>query len=90
MPPRYDVLIENTRIIDGTGRPAFRGSVGISGERIAALGSTGGDAARVIDGTGLVTCPGFVDPHTHMCFAKRREEEFSLRMEGMEYLEILR
>jgi imidazolonepropionase len=34
--------------------------------------------------------PGFVDPHTHMCFAKRREEEFARRMEGMEYLEILR
>lgn len=34
--------------------------------------------------------PGFVDPHTHMCFAKDREEEFQLRLEGVEYLEILR
>ena len=34
--------------------------------------------------------PGFVDPHTHMCFAKRREEEFSLRLQGTDYLEILR
>lgn len=39
---------------------------------------------------GLCLIPGFVDPHTHMCFAKRREEEFSLRLEGTPYLEILR
>ncbi|MBF0529693.1 MAG: imidazolonepropionase, partial [Deltaproteobacteria bacterium] len=33
--------------------------------------------------------PGFVDPHTHMCFARRREAEFLMRLNGMEYLEIL-
>jgi imidazolonepropionase len=43
-----------------------------------------------MDCEGLPLIPGFVDPHTHMCFAKRREEEFTLRMEGMDYLEILR
>jgi imidazolonepropionase len=43
-----------------------------------------------IDCEGLPLIPGFVDPHTHMCFAKRREEEFTLRVEGMDYLEILR
>jgi len=42
-----------------------------------------------MDCEGLPLIPGFVDPHTHMCFAKRREEEFSLRMEGRDYLEIL-
>ena len=39
---------------------------------------------------GMCLVPGFVDPHTHMCFAKRREEEFTLRLEGTPYLEILR
>jgi imidazolonepropionase len=34
--------------------------------------------------------PGFVDPHTHMCFAGTREAEFAQRIEGMEYLEMLR
>jgi imidazolonepropionase len=43
-----------------------------------------------VDCKGRCLIPGFVDPHTHMCFAKRREEEFARRMEGMEYLEILR
>lgn len=42
------------------------------------------------DCEGHCVIPGFVDPHTHMCFARRREEEFVLRLEGMEYLEILR
>ena len=49
-----------------------------------------GDVDGEIDCEGLCLIPGFVDPHTHMCFPKRREEEFTLRMEGMDYLEILR
>lgn len=43
-----------------------------------------------IDCGGRCVIPGFVDPHTHMCFAGRREEEFSLRLEGTPYLEILK
>ncbi len=39
---------------------------------------------------GRCMIPGFVDPHTHMCFAALREAEFSLRMKGTPYLEILR
>lgn len=34
--------------------------------------------------------PGFVDPHTHLCFAKRRESEFEMRIEGTPYLDILK
>ncbi len=34
--------------------------------------------------------PGFVDPHTHICFAERRESEFELRIEGTPYLDILK
>jgi len=43
-----------------------------------------------IDGGGRCCIPGFVDPHTHACFAKTREEEFSLRLSGVPYLEILK
>jgi imidazolonepropionase len=43
-----------------------------------------------IDCRDLCLIPGFVDSHTHMCFAKRREEEFVLRLQGVSYLEILR
>lgn len=43
-----------------------------------------------IDCGGMCLMPGFVDPHTHMCFAERRETEFGLRLRGTSYLEILR
>jgi imidazolonepropionase len=48
------------------------------------------DLDVVVDCDGRCLIPGFVDPHTHMCFAGTREQEFSQRIEGMEYLEILR
>jgi len=48
-----------------------------------------GDVNMEVDCEGLPLIPGFVDPHTHMCFARRREGEFSLRMAGADYLDIL-
>ncbi len=42
-----------------------------------------------IDCRGACLIPGFVDPHTHLCFARRREEEFDMRIAGTPYLEIL-
>jgi N-acyl-D-amino-acid deacylase len=61
----YDILVTNTKIVDGTGQAAYRGSVGIKGEKIAAVGKIRGTAETVIDGSNLVTSPGFVDAHTH-------------------------
>ncbi|HPA59803.1 MAG TPA: amidohydrolase family protein, partial [Synergistales bacterium] len=43
-----------------------------------------------IDLGGRCVVPGFVDPHTHMCFSELREREFALRLSGVSYLEILR
>lgn len=43
-----------------------------------------------MDCLGLCMIPGFVDCHTHMCFAALRETEFDLRLAGTDYLEILR
>ncbi|HZT76568.1 MAG TPA: D-aminoacylase [Vicinamibacterales bacterium] len=60
--PRFDVLITNGRIVDGTGAPWFRGDVGIAGDRIAAIGRlTGASAATTVDATNLVVAPGFID-----------------------------
>ncbi|MGD8845288.1 MAG: imidazolonepropionase [Desulfobacteraceae bacterium] len=42
------------------------------------------------DCRGQCMIPGFVDPHTHICFAQRREAEFAQRIEGTPYLEILK
>lgn len=45
---------------------------------------------KTIDCKGQCLIPGFVDPHTHMCFAKLRESEFEMRLNGTPYLEILK
>ena len=46
-------------------------------------------AGGSIDAGGKVVCPGFVDPHTHIVFAGDRLDEFELKIQGAEYLEIL-
>src|SRR6266849_4641039 len=60
--PGYDTIIRNAKIIDGTGNPWYHGDVAIQGERIVAIGNLeNASARRVIDATGLVVAPGFID-----------------------------
>jgi N-acyl-D-aspartate/D-glutamate deacylase len=60
-----DLLLNNARIIDGTGKPSFSGAVGVRSGVIVALGEIDEPAERSIDVGGRVVCPGFVDIHTH-------------------------
>ena len=65
-PASYDVIIRGGRIVDGTGDPWTTGDVAINGGRIAAVGRLrSATATRVVDATGLVVAPGFIDLHTH-------------------------
>ncbi len=63
---RYDLLITNARLFDGSGNPWRRADIAVAGDRIAAVGDlAGARAARVIDATGLYAAPGFIDAHSH-------------------------
>ena len=65
-PARYDVLIRNARVMDGTGNPWLRADLGITGDRITAVGRlSGATAARVIDARDRIVAPGFIDVHSH-------------------------
>ena len=59
----YDLLIKNGRVIDGSGRPAFHGDVGVSKGKIVELGRLSGSARQTIEADGRVVSPGFVDNH---------------------------
>ena len=59
---QFDYIISGARIVDGTGAPWFVGDIGISGDRIVAMGDLHDATARQrIDASGLVASPGFID-----------------------------
>ena len=63
---RYDLLVRNATVIDGTRAPRYAADIAIQGGRIAAMGNLGAETAEVeIDASGKVAAPGFIDAHTH-------------------------
>ncbi|MCK9265946.1 D-aminoacylase [bacterium] len=63
---KYDIRIVNAQIIDGTGKEAFKGEVGIKDGYIKKVASSvEGDAKTEIDAEGNFLSPGFIDLHTH-------------------------
>jgi N-acyl-D-aspartate/D-glutamate deacylase len=65
MTEEYDVIIKDAQIIDGSGKKAYKGSVGVKGDKIAALGDVKGDAVKTVDAKGLYASPGWIDAHSH-------------------------
>ncbi|HWS86078.1 MAG TPA: D-aminoacylase [Pyrinomonadaceae bacterium] len=59
----YDLVIRGGRVVDGTGRRAFRADVAVRGDRVVRVGSVPASARakRTVDAAGLVVAPGFID-----------------------------
>jgi N-acyl-D-amino-acid deacylase len=63
----YDLAIINGRIVDGTGNPWFRGSIGIKNGKIVKVGNINpAEAKETVDAQGKIVAPGFIDVHTHV------------------------
>ena len=64
--PAYDLILRGGQVVDGTGNPWFFADVAVKDGRIAAVGAlANAKATRVIDVTGHVVTPGFIDMHSH-------------------------
>ena len=64
--PKYDTIIKDGMIVDGTRMPRFCGDVGIKNGVIARVGRLDAkDATNVLDAAGMIVAPGFIDLHTH-------------------------
>ncbi len=62
-----DYLIKNATVVDGTGAAGYTASVGVKGDKIAAIIAEGElpEAKEVIDANGQILAPGFIDIHSH-------------------------
>ncbi len=64
--PHFEVVLQNGLIVDGTGTSPYRGDVALNGGKIARMGALGAyQADRVVDASGLVIAPGFIDILCH-------------------------
>jgi N-acyl-D-amino-acid deacylase len=62
----FDIVIKNGRIINGAGNPWFHGEIGINDGKIVRIRpKINEDAKKVIDASGMIVCPGFIDIHSH-------------------------
>jgi N-acyl-D-amino-acid deacylase len=76
----WDLLIRGGDVIDGTRRPRYRADVAIQGDRIVSIGDHSADSARcVVDATGQVVAPGFIDVHNHTDGWLLRERNFAAK-----------
>ncbi len=65
-PSQFDVVIRNGRVMDGSGNPWLKVDIGITGDKIVAVGRLPGAKAKtLIDAGDRLVTPGFIDVHSH-------------------------
>lgn len=87
--PRKGARMKDIKAITGGALAAYQGhivDVGTTEEVLARVQT--GPTTRVIDARGRAVLPGFVDPHTHLCYGGDRADEFAMRLGGATYIEI--
>src|SRR6266852_8121581 len=62
---KFELLIRNATVIDGTGAPRFADDIGVSSGRISWIGKLREKGEIEIDARGKIAAPGFIDAHTH-------------------------
>src|SRR2546423_15341335 len=63
---KFELLIRNATLIDGTRAPRFEADIGVKDGKICSIGSLTSSKANVeIDASGKIAAPGFIDAHTH-------------------------
>ncbi len=80
---KFDLVIRNATVVDGSGAPAFEADVCLRGGRIASVGTPSGAwAVEEFEAGGMVLAPGFIDSHSHADLALLAPglEEEKLRM----------
>ena len=85
---RYDLVVQDGRVMDPeSGLDAIR-NVGIRNGRIAVISESALEGDQQIDAAGLVVAPGFIDLHAHLLDPSRLDETFALKAPGRDYLGI--
>ena len=65
----FELIIRNGTIVDGTGKERFPADLGVRNRKISTVDDlSGAAAARELDATGMIVCPGFIDIHSHSDF----------------------
>ena len=81
---RWDVLIRNAEVYDGSGSAPFAADVALRGERIVRVGRLAGTGGVTIDASGLALAPGFIDVHSHDDVAVFHHPEMAFKvMQGV-------
>lgn len=72
---KYDYLIKNAMIVDGTDSPGYQSDIALRGDTIIKISKKiKGEAEYIIDAEGRVLAPGFIDIHTHCDWGMDKEE----------------
>ena len=81
---RFDLVIRDGTVYDGTGAPGIRADVGVRDERIVAFGTITARGTQEVDARGLAVAPGFIDVHSHDDYAVLLEPEMPFKvMQGV-------